>query len=255
LITLLDVLTRSAGLSAISCPVTVANLYGLYRMIRHSARSAAVLPAQSAPAYHNITYGHLQGGILCCGVYEHSLPCLLHQFATAPRSVDFRISPKDSESTHLAHIMQENPDALFRSLRDASDSIFAGSMLFFVSTEDFSSYRWPNAVIRSRSDYATAYALAILYDQLIWWDALPLPARQKPVRTLHAETSHDLILGIPLQLGQGLELSTSPGLDFGANPATIGQLRQAARRYWAIWRAVWRIPLARLGLYPLFTLI
>ena len=95
-------------------------------------------------------------------------------------------------------------------------------MAFFDPTEDFNSSRWRNAVIGSGSGHATAKALAMLYGQLIWQDALLTPARQKAARTLHAENRHDPILGIALRLGQGLELSTPPGLDFGPNPATIG---------------------------------
>ncbi len=221
-ITLLDVLTHRAGLPAVGHKVRPGDLYDWNCMIGHLERSAPVVPPRAAPVYHNMTYGYLLGEILCRAAAEPLLPHLLSRLVTGPLDADFRIGLHAADSARAAHLTQEDPGALFRSLRDAPDTLFARSMAFFDPAENFNSDRWRAAVIGSGSGHATARALATLYGQFIWDGGVLSPARQRAARTFQCENAQDAVLGIPLRLAQGVELSAPPGFDFGPDPAILG---------------------------------
>lgn len=221
-ITLLDVLTHRAGLPAVDHPVVPGDLYDHDRMIAHLERSAPVVPARGAPVYHNMTYGHLLGETLCRAAAEPSLPQLLERLVLHALDADFRIGLNSADMSRTAHLTQEEPGALFVSLRDAPDTLFARSMAFFDPAEDFNSVRWRSAVIGSGSGHATARALATLYGQFVWEDGLLTVTRRSAARSFQRGSNCDPVLGIALRLAQGLELSTPPGLEFGPDSAILG---------------------------------
>ncbi len=64
-------------------------------------------------------------------------------------------------------------------------------------------------------------AIATLYGQFIWPGTLS-PDRQAALRTERARNDACPILGLPIRYGEGVELSTPPGLDFGPDPTTLG---------------------------------
>jgi CubicO group peptidase (beta-lactamase class C family) len=218
--TLLDILTHRARLPAVSQPVTAGDLYDWDKMTAHLAASAPVVPPGD-PVYHNMTYGHLLGETLRRATCQ-PLPKLLHSLATGPLNADFHLGLTDAQIARTATLTQDDPTALFRALDNAPDTLFARSMAFFARDEDFNTTRWRQAVIGSGSGHATACAIATLYGQFIWPDALLSPARQRALREEQAETAHDPILGIPIRYGQGIELSTPPALDFGPDRNAIG---------------------------------
>jgi CubicO group peptidase (beta-lactamase class C family) len=218
--TLLDILTHRARLPAVSQPVTAGDLYDWDRMTAHLAASATVVPPGD-PVYLNMTYGHLLGETLRRATGQ-PLPALLRTLATAPLNADFHLGLTAPEIARTATLTQDDPAALFRALDEVPDTLFARSMAFFARGEDFNTPRWRQAVIGSGSGHATARAIATLYGQFVWPDALLSPARQHALREQQAETAHDPILGIPIRYGQGIELSTPPALDFGPNRHAIG---------------------------------
>ena len=69
----------------------------------------------------------------------------------------------------------------------ASEDLFQRSMRFFSLEEDFNTPSWRGAAIGSGSGHATARALALLFGQLVWRDAILSPERQLAARTLHAD--------------------------------------------------------------------
>jgi CubicO group peptidase (beta-lactamase class C family) len=218
--TLLDILTHRARLPAVSQPVTAGDLYDWDAMTTHLAASAPVVPAGD-PVYHNMTYGHLLGEILRRATGQ-PLPTLLQTLATVPLNADFHLGLTPPEIARTATLTQDDPAALFRALDDAPETLFARSMAFFARDEDFNTTRWRQAVIGSGSGHATAKAIAQLYGQFIWPEALLSPSRQQALREPQTETDKDPILGIPIRYGQGIELSTPPTLDFGPNPHAVG---------------------------------
>ena len=221
-ITMLDVLTHRAGLPAVSHKVRPGDLYDWDCMIGHLERSAPVVPPRAEPVYHNMTYGYLLGEILCRAAAEPSLPHLLRRLVTGPLDADFRIGLNAADRARAAQLTQELPGALFRSLRDSRDPLFARSMAFFDPVETFNSDRWRTAVIGSGSGHATARALATLYGQFIWGGSILSPARRSAACAFQCENAQDAVLGIPLRLAQGVELSAPPGLDFGPDSAILG---------------------------------
>lgn len=221
-ITVMDVLTHRSGLPAVSHEVQAGDLYDWECMTDHLARSAPVVSPRAAPVYHNMTYGYLLGEILCRAEAEPLLPHLLRRLLTDPLDAEFYIGLDAAERARAAFLTQENPGALFRSLRDSHDTLFARSMAFFDPSEDFNSDRWRAAVIGSGSGHATARSLATLYGQFIWERSILSPSRQQAARTLSAESDRDPVLGIPLRLAQGIELSAPPGFDFGPHPDIVG---------------------------------
>ncbi|MEM9049344.1 MAG: serine hydrolase domain-containing protein [Pseudomonadota bacterium] len=222
-ITLGDVLSHRAGLPAVEGPVQPGDLYDWARMIRHLARSAPVVPARTDPVYHNMTYGHLLGEILCRASGLRPLPLLLRRMLTDPLGLAFRIGLDAAAQTACATISQDDPQALFQALATAPDSLFARSMAFFGEGENFNSPAWRSAVIGSGNGHGTARALAGLYGQLVWVQSVLSPAAQRRARTEVARSDGpDPILGIPIRYGLGFELSTPPGLDFGPDPKAPG---------------------------------
>jgi CubicO group peptidase (beta-lactamase class C family) len=221
-ITLYDVLTHRAGLPAVTGPVRPGDLYNWRSMVGHLERSAPVSPVRAAPVYHNMTYGHLLGEILRRAARADNLPALLRERVTDRLSADFKIGLSPADQARCAQLSQVDPTALFQALEEDPDSLFARSMSFFAPDEDFNTSRWRGAVIGSGSGHATARALATLYGQFIWPDALLSTVRQRALRTEQAFTPIDPILGVPLRLGQGVELSEPPSLDFGPGRHTVG---------------------------------
>lgn len=218
--TLAHVLTHRAGMPAVSHPVRRGDLYDFATMTAHLAASAPVVPLDGPPVYHNMTYGHLLGEILARASGQ-SLPDLLRDRLTGPLNADFHLGLTPAEQARTATLTQTDPDALWRALHDEPDTLFARSMAFFGEGEDFNTPRWRAAVIGSGSGHATARAIATLYGQFIWPGTLS-PDRQAALRTERARNDACPILGLPIRYGEGVELSTPPGLDFGPDPATLG---------------------------------
>ena len=221
-ITLIDVLTHRAGLPAVSGPVAEGDLYDWDIMVGSLERSAVVFRPRAMPIYHNMTYGHLLGETLRRAAGAGSLRELLQDRVIDPLGVDFCIGLTDSEIARTAQLTQAVPDGLFAALDEAPESLFARSMAFFDRAEDFNSARWRRAVIGSGSGHATARALATLYGQYIWNESILPTDRQRAIGVQQAQTPKDPILGIPIRLGQGVELSAPPHLNFGPNPGAIG---------------------------------
>jgi CubicO group peptidase (beta-lactamase class C family) len=221
-ITLFDILTHRAGLPAVSRPVAAGDLYDWDLMVGHLEKSAVVVPPRASPAYHNMTYGHLLGETLRRAAGAKSLRGLLKERVIDPLGVDFRIGLTNADAARSAQLTQADPEGLFRALAEAPEGLFARSMAFFDRDKDFNSARWRGAVIGSGSGHATARALATLYGQYIWDDAILPTDRQTEIGVEQAQSHKDPILGIPMRFGQGVELSTPPHLDFGPNPNAIG---------------------------------
>jgi CubicO group peptidase (beta-lactamase class C family) len=219
-ITLAHVLTHRAGLPAVSHPVAPGDLYDAAKMADHLAASAPVVPPEGPPVYHNMTYGHLLGEVLSRAAGE-PLPALLADRLTGPLGADFRLGLTPADEARAATLTQADPQALWRALKESPDSLFSRSMAFFGTGEDFNSRRWRRSVIGSGSGHATARAVACLYGQFVW-PGLLSDSRRAALQTERAANPADPILGLPIRYGEGVELSTPPGLDFGPDPATLG---------------------------------
>jgi CubicO group peptidase (beta-lactamase class C family) len=167
-----------------------------------------------------MTYGHLLGAVLSRAAGQ-PLPALLADRLTGPLGADFRLGLTPAEEARTATLTQADPQALWRALEESPDSLFSRSMAFFAPGEDFNSTRWRRAVIGSGSGHATARAIATLYGRFVW-PGLLSAGRRAALATLRAANPADPILGLPIRYGEGVELSTPPGLDFGPDPATLG---------------------------------
>lgn len=219
-LTLLDILTHRAGLPAVTGAVTPGDLYDWDKMVTHLAASRPVVPPQAAPVYHNMTYGHLLGEVLCRATGIRPLSRLLQVHVTGPLAADFHLGLGAADMARCATLTQAEPEALFTAAPPGN--LFARSMAFFAPDEDFNTPRWREAQIGSGSGHATARAIARLYGQFVWRAALLSPDRQRALMQETARTDHDPVMGIPIRYGQGVELSTPPALDFGPDLLTVG---------------------------------
>jgi len=221
-ITLRNVMTHSAGLPAVSVPVQRGDLYDWKRMVGALATSAPVTPV-GALVYHNMTYGHLLGEILCRASGIRPLFRLLAERVTGPLGADFRLGLDAAALLRTARIAGADPAGLFAALQADPESLFARSMAFFGEGEDFNSPDWRTAEIGSGSGHATAMAIARLYEALIQPGLLLSDQRRADLARLQIENRNpDPILGVPLRFAQGVELSAPPGIDFGPSPRSLG---------------------------------
>ncbi|WP_421928615.1 serine hydrolase domain-containing protein [Neoaquamicrobium sediminum] len=222
-ITVLDVLTHRAGLPAVDGPVARGDLYDAGLMARHLSASAPVVPPRAAPVYHNMTYGHLVGEILCRATGHGSLRDVLRATLTGPLDADFRIGLTPDEQRRCASLEQDDPHSLFALLERQPDTLFARSMAFFAPDKDFNTVRWRAAQIGSGSGHATAAAIATLFGQFVFEGGLLSASRRAALRRQRtASEGDDPVMGIPIRYGEGVELSGPPALDFGPNPDTPG---------------------------------
>ncbi len=219
-ITLHDVLTHRAGLPATETAVPNGLLYDQPAMAAALAASAPVTPLRAAPAYHNMTYGTLLTAILEAATRE-DIRTLIARVLTGPLGADFTIGLSPQDRARTAVLTQDDPGGLFRAMRDAPETLFARSMAFFDPEETFTSERWQSTVIGSGSGHATAAGIARLYEAFIAGDFLS-PERRRAIGQEVARTDADAVLGLPLRLGEGMELSAPPLLDFGPNPRSMG---------------------------------
>jgi CubicO group peptidase (beta-lactamase class C family) len=221
-ITVAEVMAHRAGLPAVSGAARPGDLYDPARMAALLAASTPVVPPRAAPVYHNMTYGHLLGTVMTRAT-GRALPELLAEELTDPLDAAFHIGLDAAAQGRCARLTQDDPQALFRALREAPGTLFARSMRFFADREDFNTPRWRGAVIGSGSGHATAAGLAWLYAQLILPGGRLSPERQRAARQETGRSDGpDPVLGIPLRYGAGFELSLPPGLDFGPGPDTLG---------------------------------
>jgi CubicO group peptidase (beta-lactamase class C family) len=223
-ITLADVMTHRAGLPAVSGAVTPGDLYDWDRMVELLAASRPTVTPMAAPAYHNMTYGHLLGEILRRATGSASLPDLLYRELCAPLDADFRIGLDAETIAVAAHLTQEDGSDPMAVLDGPDDTIFAASMRFFARDEDFNTTRWRGSVIGSGSGHATALGLARIYGEIVRTKGGLLgPEAQSLALNERARTEgRDPVMGIPMRFSLGLELSTPPELDFGPHPAIVG---------------------------------
>lgn len=219
-ITVRDALTHRAGLPAVDGPVTPGLLYRPRDMAATLAASAPVVPPRAAPAYHNMTYGTLLAEIVRRATGADPADLIARELA-GPLGADFAIGLGQADRARAARLTQDDPGGLFRALAAEPESLFARSMAFFDPEEDFNSARWRAAVIGSGSGHATALGIARLYEALIAGSLLP-PERRAAIGREVARSERDPVLGLPLRLGEGPELSTPPGLDFGPSPRAMG---------------------------------
>lgn len=219
-ITILDVLTHRAGLPATAEPAKHGMLYDQSAMAAALAASAPVVPVRDEPAYHNMTYGTLLTRIME-GATGRDIRTLIAEELTGPLQADFAIGLSAPDRARTAVLTQQDPDALFSALRDAPETLFARSMAFFDPTETFMSERWQTTAIGSGSGHATARGIARLYEAYIA-DGFLSPDRRNGIGQEIARTEADPVLGLPLRLGQGVELSNPPVLDFGPSSAAMG---------------------------------
>lgn len=220
-LTLADILAHRAGLPAVSGPVAAGDLYDWDRMVTHLAQSRPVVP-QDLPVYHNMTYGHLLGEVLCRAAGVRPLSRLLADLVTGPLGADFRLGLEAEDQARCARLTQDDPAALFHALDSDPESLFARSMAFFARDEDFNTARWRAAQIGSGSGHATARAIAVLYGQFVWRGAVLSPERQAALRVQTGLNPADPVMGIPIRYGAGVELSGTPALDFGPGPQAVG---------------------------------
>lgn len=221
-ITVQDVLTHRAGLPAVNGPVARGDLYDWDRMVAALAASAPVCPPHAAPVYHNMTYGHLLGEILCRAAGVRPLSLLLANEVTGPLHADFRLGLAPADIARTARIAGADPASLFDALQSDPGSLFARSMAFFAEGEDFNTPRWRGAEIGSGSGHATAAGVARLYEALIAPGFLSAERRAALAEQQAMSQGPDPILGIPLRYGAGVELSLPPGIDFGPSPRALG---------------------------------
>ena len=183
--------------------------------------SEPVVPPCSVPVYHNMTYGHLVGELVRRASGEPPASFIAGQIAE-PLGAAFRIGLAQDEVARPAVLSQDDPEALFRSLEREPETLFSRSMIFFAPGEDFNSPRWRGAVIGSGSGHASARSIARIYEAFIR-PGLLSSVRRDAIGSLVAESDGpDPILGIPVRYGEGVELSTPPGLDFGPSPRAVG---------------------------------
>ena len=221
-ITVMDVLTHRAGLPAVSGPVERGDLYDWDRMVGHLAASAPVVPARAAPVYHNMTYGHLLGEVLCRAAGVRPLSALLRAELTGPLGADLHLGLSVADQARVVPVRQDDPAALFRALDAEPDSLFARSMAFFGRGEDFNSAAWRGAAIGSGSGHASARSVALVYEALLSGDRLS-PDRRRAARQRMVESDGaDPILGVPITYAQGFEMTRPPGIDLGPGAATMG---------------------------------
>ena len=221
-ITVQDVLTHRAGLPAVSVLVTRGDLYDWDRMVGALAASASVCPPRAAPVYHNMTYGHLLGEILCRATGVRPLSRLLSTEVTGPLNADFRLGLSPEDISRTARIAGADPAGLFDARRSDPEGLFARSMAFFAEGEDFNSPLWRKAEIGSGSGHATALGVARLYEALIKPGFLSEQRIAALAEPQTASEGPDPILGIPLRYGAGVELCLPPGIDFGPSERAIG---------------------------------
>lgn len=222
-VTVAEVLTHRAGLPWVTGPVAPGDLYDWGRMTALLAASPPVVPPGDAPVYHNMTFGHLLGEVLCRAAGLRPLGRLLARELALPLGADVRLGLGPAEEARCARLSQEDPGGLFRALAADPEGAFARSMAAFALDEDFNTPRWRQAEIGSGSGHATARAIAQIYAQAVAPDGL-LPAERRAALTAEAVrgAAPDPVLGLPLRLSQGLELSLPPGLDFGPSPRAAG---------------------------------
>jgi CubicO group peptidase (beta-lactamase class C family) len=214
-VTVADALCHRAGLAAPD-GVAAGDLYDAARMT--AALAAAAPEDPGALVYHNMTYGHLVGEIVrrASGLAPSEAVARLAARAGAEGEAALALTPADQ--ARCATLTQEDPGGLFRALEAAPESRFARSMRAFDPAETFNSPAWRGAAIGSGSGHATARGIARLYAEAL---ALP-PALLERVTTETGASGEDPILGVPLRMGFGLELSRPPAFDFGPGARTGG---------------------------------
>ncbi len=176
------------------------------------------------PAYLNMTYGYLLGGLME-KLTGKRLGRLMRDELAGPLGLDFHFALTPEEKARCARVLQD--DTLIGRLSAEGDSPTARSMQGFAGNEDFNSDGWRSGEVGSGQGHGNARAIARHFAMMVaggtleGTEIMSRAARDRAIEFQCESDGEDPIMGTLIRFALGYELNCN-AFPMGPNPKAFG---------------------------------
>lgn len=220
-------LDHRCAISYVDATLAPGDLYDWDLMIDAIEKTSPNWEPGIRPAYLNMTYGYLMGGLVYrmtgkrIGQFNREELC-------GPLGLDYNFALTSQEKARCATVLQKgSPRALFEEVENNPDTLFARTMQGFGLDEDFNSDGWRSNEVGSGQGHGNARAIAGLFETLraggtFGGTRIMSPATLNQAVAFQCESElDDPVLGKPIRFALGYELN-NPTFPMGSNLNAFG---------------------------------
>jgi CubicO group peptidase (beta-lactamase class C family) len=219
------VLCHKSGLTGLSVPTTIADFYDWEKITTALAAQAPLFPPGTATGYQAVTFGFLVGELIR-RITGQAIREFVATEVTGPVGADFHFGLTDAEISRCADVQpvrlsDAEQAAMAEVYANASPAALAALANPAPSGDEANDPQWRKAVLPAANGHSTALALATIFGAVADRSGTFIsPGTLEKARASEGRCI-DIVFGIPLEFGLGVELSGPEG-HFGPNPAAFG---------------------------------
>ncbi|MCP4084347.1 MAG: beta-lactamase family protein [Actinomycetia bacterium] len=207
-VTVAHVMGHAAGLSGFELPTTIPDLYDWDRIVERLAAQAPWWEPGSAPGYHAVTQGYLQGEIVR-RVDGRDIDTFFRQEIAEPLGADFQMGVGPADDERIGELIP--PSELTASRADLPDGISTRSLTNPTLTAlEPQTRQWRAATIPAAGGFGNARSVARVHSMLACGGTVDGVEVMSPAGVEAALTDvvegTDLVLGTHTRFGMGFGL-------------------------------------------------
>jgi CubicO group peptidase (beta-lactamase class C family) len=219
------VLCHKSGLTGLSVPTTIADFYDWEKITTALAAQAPLFPPGTATGYQAVTFGFLVGELIR-RITGQAIREFVACEVTGPVGADFHFGLTDAEISRCADVQpvrlsDAEQAAMAEVYANASPAALAALANPAPSGDEANDPQWRKAVLPAANGHSTALALATIFGAVADRSGTFISPGTLEKARVSEGRSIDIVFGIPLEFGLGVELSGPEG-HFGPNPAAFG---------------------------------
>jgi CubicO group peptidase (beta-lactamase class C family) len=219
------VLCHKSGLTGLSVPTTIADFYDWEKITTALAAQAPLFPPGTATGYQAVTFGFLVGELIR-RITGQAIREFVATEVTGPVGADFHFGLTDAEISRCADVQpvrlsDAEQAAMAEVYANASPAALAALANPAPSGDEANDPQWRKAVLPAANGHSTALALATIFGAVADRSGTFISPGTLEKARVSEGRSIDIVFGIPLEFGLGVELSGPEG-HFGPNPAAFG---------------------------------
>jgi CubicO group peptidase (beta-lactamase class C family) len=219
------IMDHQSGLSGLTVPVRVADLYDWEKITGLLAAQEPLWEPGAASGYHAMTFGFLVGEVIR-RISGQSPGRFFAAEIAGPLQADFHIGLPESELGRCSKLQGVRPSedeqaAAAQAYANAHPAAVAALTNPALTGDEGNAADWRMAELPAANGHGTAQALVTVFGTLV--DGSDRLISEKTLRAACTGQGRftDLVLGIPLEFGLGFGIS-GPEHHYGPNPAAFG---------------------------------
>jgi CubicO group peptidase (beta-lactamase class C family) len=219
------IMDHQSGLSGLTVPVRVADLYDWEKITGLLAAQEPLWEPGAASGYHAMTFGFLVGEVIR-RISGQSPGRFFAAEIAGPLQADFHIGLPESELGRCSKLQGVRPSedeqaAAAHAYANAHPAAVAALTNPALTGDEGNAADWRMAELPAANGHGTAQALVTVFGTLV--DGSDRLISEKTLRAACTGQGRftDLVLGVPLEFGLGFGIS-GPEHHYGPNPAAFG---------------------------------